>query len=62
MICPYNRKSETQVLTWNQNPSEENETVMKNGGQMMKTTFELMDCERENCGAWADGRCRYSER
>ena len=62
MICPYNRKTETQLLTWDQNPSEENETVIKNGRQVTKITFELMDCKRENCGAWINGHCGYSER
>lgn len=60
MVCPYNRKSETQTLMWEQNPTEENETVMKNGKQITKTTFELMECSKENCGVYRNGKCCYA--
>ena len=60
MRCPYNRKSETHSLFWEQNPTEENETVMKNGKQITKITFELMECTKEGCGAWHNGRCCYA--
>ena len=60
MKCPYNRKSETQTLIWTQEPSEENETVLKGGKQVTNTVFTLMDCCREECGAFHDGRCQYA--
>lgn len=60
MKCPYNRKSETQVLQWSQEPCEDNETVFKNGNQIVKTSFELMECSKEECGAWHNGRCCYA--
>lgn len=60
MKCPYNRKSETQVLQWSQEPCEDNETVFKNGNQVAKTSFELMECSKEGCGAWHNGRCCYA--
>lgn len=60
MYCPYNRKSEVQALSWSQEPSEENETVIKSGKQVTQTNFELMECAKENCGAWHDGRCCYA--
>ena len=60
MKCPYNRKSETQILTWNQKPSEDNETVILSGKQMTQYNFELMDCCKEECGAWQNGRCCYA--
>ena len=25
-----------------------------------QTVFELMDCGKENCGAWHDGKCCYA--
>lgn len=60
MKCPYNRKSETQVLQWSQEPCEDNETVFKNGNQIVKTSFELMECSKEECGVWHNGRCCYA--
>lgn len=60
MKCPYNRKSETQVLQWSQEPCEDNETVFKNGNQIVKTSFELMECSKEECGAWHNERCCYA--
>lgn len=60
MKCPYNRKSETQILQWTQEPDEQNETVLKSGGQITKTSFELMECTREACGAFYRGRCCYA--
>lgn len=60
MKCPYNRKSEIQVLQWSQEPYEDNENILKSGEQITKTSFELMDCAKENCGAWYNGRCCYA--
>ena len=56
MICPYNRKSEIQVLQWKQD-GEDGETK---GEQKTVTTFQMMLCPKEGCGAWRDGRCCYA--
>lgn len=56
--CPYNRKSETHFQNWRQNP-DENQTIV-NGNTATQIVFELMDCEKENCGAWHDGKCCYA--
>ena len=60
MKCPYNRKSETQTLIWTQEPSDENETVIKGGKQITNYKFELMECGKEECGAWQNGKCCYA--
>lgn len=60
MKCPYNRKRETQVIQWTQEPFEDNDTLLKGGEQITTTSFELMDCVKEECGAYHDGRCCYS--
>ena len=49
-----------QILTWNQKPSEDNETVLTSGKQMTQYNFELMDCYKEECGAWQSGKCCYA--
>lgn len=58
MKCPYNRKVETQVQKWEQSP-DENQSLT-DGKTVTQTVFELMDCEKENCGAWYNGKCCYS--
>ena len=58
MKCPYNRKVETQVQKWKQAP-DENQTIT-DGKTVTQTIFELMECEKENCGAWYNGRCCYA--
>lgn len=59
MKCPYNRKSETQVQNWRQS-ADENQSP-EEGRTVTQTVFELMDCQRENCGVWRNGRCCYNE-
>lgn len=58
MICPYNRKTETSVVQWTEEPP--NADDMKSGQTITTTTFTMLKCERENCGAWQGGRCRYA--
>lgn len=57
MICPYNRKTETQILQWTQSPDSEDE---KSGQQITKIVFRQIECHREGCGAWHDGQCHYT--
>ena len=59
MICAYNVKSKTYFRKWTQNPLETNENVLQNGMTVEQTITELAECERENCGAWYDGKCNY---
>lgn len=56
MICPYNRKKETQYLQWDQSEEDEKTTCV----QVSSTTIVMMDCPREGCGAWRDGHCCYA--
>lgn len=56
MICPYNRKSEVQVLQWRQG-EQDGDTFCE---QKTVTKFSMMDCPKEGCAAWQNGRCRYA--
>lgn len=58
MICPYNRKSETTVVQWAEDPPDDNE--VKSGQTITTSTFEPMPCAGQECGAWYAGRCRYA--
>lgn len=57
MICPYNRKRETLVLQWVQ---ENDGEVNTNCQQIQSTEFVMMDCPKEGCAVWHDGRCHYA--
>lgn len=62
MVCPYNNKSETQIQAWKQEFDEENESqTPKSGRTVTQTVWEPMECQRENCGAFFDGRCYYKD-
>lgn len=58
MKCPYNKKSETQIQNWEQSPDEQQNFT--DGKVITQTVFELMNCEKENCGAYHNGRCCYA--
>lgn len=59
MKCPYNRKSEMHTQHWEQSPDESTGQIVR-GSTIDKWNYSLMECEKENCGAWQDGRCQYA--
>lgn len=60
MICPYNRRVETQILQWVQsNPAQEDEKDT-DCEQIQRTVFTMLDCPREGCAVWYNGRCHYA--
>lgn len=58
MKCPYNRKSEKHVQKWKQ--EENDEGIVTSGVIADERCFELAECEKENCGAYHNGRCCYA--
>ncbi|MDD5795898.1 MAG: hypothetical protein PUD24_03050 [Oscillospiraceae bacterium] len=58
MKCPYNRKSEKHVQKWGQKPNDEG--VVTSRVITDERSFELAECEKENCGAYCNGRCCYA--
>lgn len=58
MICPYNRRMETQVVqtTYTYDENGNNDSVQ----QITRTRFEMIECPRDACGAYQEGRCRYA--
>lgn len=52
MICPHNVK---KVCTVTQNSSDDGEC----NGAVTITKYEMLECPKEGCGAWQDGRCQY---
>lgn len=59
MICPYNLSSRVEIQKWNQHPTDMNDSVFDNGGTLINTKFNHMECPKEKCGAWYDGHCNY---
>ena len=45
MKCPYNRKSETQLQNWNQNPDDNQNFT--DGKTVTQTVFNLWTAERK---------------
>ena len=58
MKCPYNRKSEKHIQKWRQKPNDEG--IVTSGVIADEWSFELTECEKENCGAYHNGRCCYA--
>ena len=51
MICPHNVKK-VYTVTQNSSDDECNEAVTM-------TKYTMLECQKEGCGAWQDGRCNY---
>lgn len=60
MICPYNRKHEKQIQQWVQEYSPEDSNQVPSGTTITDTDFTMMECPKENCGAWHGGKCCYA--
>lgn len=59
MVCPYNKKSEKHVQQWEQTYDEDTNQAIR-GSTVDKWEFSLADCQKDNCGAWQNGRCCYA--
>ena len=57
MLCPYLMKTETFIETWQQDPDENG--IVLEGLNVKKNVYEYSDCQKENCGAYYDGKCNY---
>jgi len=56
MICPYavNRKVVTQTrMTYDENGQQ------TSWMEAQQNTAEFVECQKENCGAFHDGKCCY---
>lgn len=61
MICPYNRKSEINMQHFTQNFENEDAPECVTSGQTVtKVNFELMECPKEGCAVWRDGKCCFA--
>lgn len=57
MICPYNRKAEKQVLQVTNEYDEDGKADSTQ--QITLCEFTMMECPKEGCAVWRDGRCCY---
>ena len=55
MICPYNTKVDVTVT---ETETDDERGIVKT---VTKTMYKMLDCHKEECGAWQDGRCNYRE-
>ena len=56
MFCPYCQKIYTQAVIIKYN--EDNVET----GHITSEYYQNQECQKEKCGAWWHGRCRYNER
>lgn len=59
-MCPYCKKTKTEFQQWNQNP-DENQTLTE-GKTATRTVYTYVECQREKCGAFYNGKCHYNEK
>lgn len=59
MICPYNRKTLTQVTQYTNDLVNEENGFIKSHQEVIREEYAMMDCQQENCGAWHKGKCNY---
>lgn len=58
MICPYIQKSLKQVT---QTVHETDESYNEKRTQVViLEEYTQMECKKDECGAWRDGRCTYN--
>lgn len=60
MKCPYMKSVETHVQVWIQHHDDDSDKTA--GRTVEQWYYELMDCFKDDCGAWRDGRCHYNDR
>lgn len=58
MKCPYVIHRQTVIQT---NTEYNQEGQQDNWIEVQNNTAEFAECQKENCGAWRDGRCHYKD-
>lgn len=58
MMCPYNRKKQTNVIQWVQEYNDDGQAESLT--QISTDTFDMLECPRDGCAAWYHGRCHYA--
>lgn len=60
MICPYNRRVQTQVYQLVNDLVDEENGVSRGNQYVLRDEFEMMECPREGCAVWRNGACHYT--
>lgn len=61
MQCPYNRKSLKYVKDYKNDLVDEENGILKGYKEAYFEEYSLMECAKENCGVWQDGKCNYNQ-
>ena len=56
MFCPYCQKTYAKVVKISLNEDNIEQ------GHILSEYYGYYECQKEKCGAWYKGRCRYGER
>ena len=60
MICPYNRAGQTQVMQYTNELVDEESGIIRGYEHIVADAFTMLECPREGCAVWRDGRCCYA--
>lgn len=56
-MCPYLVRNKIHVIR--NTPNVDNPEYIETSVEI--DIWNYVECERENCGAWNEGRCKYNE-
>lgn len=59
MTCPYNRKKLMQISKLSNDLANEESGAINSSKQVISEEYELMECTKELCGVFYNGRCHY---
>jgi hypothetical protein len=57
--CPYNRKTLSYVRKTTNDLASEETGIIKSSIEVVREDYELMECVRNECGVFLNGRCNY---
>jgi len=61
MKCPYNRKTLNYSKQYKNDFLNEENATLKGYEEAYLEVYTLMECEKENCGAWQNEKCNYNQ-
>lgn len=61
MQCPYNRKTARWVKQSHNDLISEDTGVMSGQEEILVEEYVLMDCLKEQCGVYFNGKCNYNQ-
>lgn len=61
MLCPYKRKRLAYTRQVKNELVSEETGIIKGYTECVVEEYGLMECPKEECAVWIDGRCQYNQ-